>query len=86
MAQPVAGGGEQPSHPLAAGGTAHVHRCFGALGSYVLAFPKEKQQPPGLTFPKLSFHWQKTMAVHRTVLEEVAVPDGDGMCRPGSAR
>jgi len=30
------------------------------VGSGVLAVPSQKQNPPGLTFPKLSFHWQKS--------------------------
>lgn len=33
VAQAQAGGGEQPSHQLAAGGTPQLHRCTGALGS-----------------------------------------------------
>lgn len=57
--QSVAGGGEQLSHHQAAGGTPQAHRCIGGLGSCALAFPNEKQQSPALTFPKLSFHWQK---------------------------
>lgn len=48
VAQAVAGGGEQPSCHLAAGGTPQVPRHTGGLGSYVLAFPNEKKQPPGL--------------------------------------
>lgn len=79
LAQPRAGDGEQPAHHLAAGGAPQAHRHIGGSESFVPAFPIEKQHPPGLTFPKLSFHWQKITAVHQTVLEEVAVPDGDGM-------
>lgn len=60
LAQPRAGDGEQPAHHLAAGGAPQAHRHIGGSESSVPAFPNEKQQPPGLTFPKLSFHWKKS--------------------------
>lgn len=60
LAEPTAGGGEQPSHHLAAGGTPEAHRHTVGSESFVPAFPKEKQQPPGLTFPKLSSTGKKS--------------------------